>query len=578
MRLLDPYAPTVDDARVAQILTNLGVFPPWQDLVVVQSTVDVEPEFDPNSERAAKREKIVEKSLKSRPAPNIPLGPEDFYPSDPLEAVRHDFGQLPVFVIDDPHAQELDDGVSIERIPSEPGSYWIHAHIANPTATLPPTHSFAIDAMKQGSTQYLLHHTMPLFPGSLMHHPQAGWSLNARKGKPARVITFSAKVDNSGELVDHQVRAGLINNIHVISYQSVDKLLGHDMEQLGLRWRPFGGPAPKSFTEPSGLSEAEKGDLRLLHQITQTVQQYWLRNHTVRPYHVDARVTVGAFPPGTMTPTLQYRQFQGFPEFNEYVVEDDSGGAGSSVMVAEIMKLAGRVGSRFALEHNVPFIRRTGEGPLFYSPAHEEAMMAARRSSGVITDHEIASNVAAMYPANYSLEPGAHHHIGAMEGEGYSRVTSPLRRALDLVLHWQLHGALLGQPKPMFDVDWLDRFRVSFARTEKTRQMVGQYHEAFWKSMFLKKWLNGELRGDGFVPSNPDTVFDAFLVDRGKRSSVGGVFVFRACVPHLGVRGTVWGVRHDLALPSPGTPIRVRLKEVILGIKPKVDLEFVEFA
>ncbi|RXW16728.1 hypothetical protein EST38_g9121 [Candolleomyces aberdarensis] len=578
MRLLDPSAPTIDDASVARMLTNLGVFPPWQDLIVIQSTLDIEPEVDSKSERTAKKDKIVERSLAFSPAPNTPLGPEDFYPSDPLEAVRHDFGQLPVFVIDDPNAQELDDGLSIERIPSEPGSYWVHAHIANPTATLPPTHSFAIDAMKQGTTQYLLHHTMPLFPGSLMHHPQVGWSLGAQKGKPSRVLTFSAKIDSSGELVDYQVRAGVINNIHVVSYQSVDKLLGYDMEQLGVIRRPFGGPAPKAAAEPSGLSEAEKGDIKLLHQVSQTLQQWWLRNHTVRPFQVSSRVSVGAFPPGTMTPTLQYRQFQGFPEFKEYVVEGDSSGKGSSMMVAEIMKLAGRVGSRFALKHNVPFIRRTGEGPLFYSPAHREAMMAARRPSGVIGDHEVASNVAAMYPADYSLEPGAHHHIGAIEGEGYSRVTSPLRRALDLVSHWQLQSALLGHSKPTFDVDWMDRFRISFARLEKTRGMAGQYHEAFWQSMFLKRWFSGELRGDGFVPSNPEAVYDGFLLDRGKRSSIGGMFVFRVCVPHLGVRGPVWGVNNDSGRPQPGSMIRVRLKEVILGIKPKVDFEFVEFA
>lgn len=575
MRLLDPSAPLIEDADVAQTLVHLGVFPPWQDVVVIQSTLDIEPEFDPKSERATKRDKIAQKSLAFRPASNTPLGPEDFYPSDPLETVRHDFGQLPVFVIDDLNAQELDDGISVERIPSEPGSYWVHAHIANPTSVLPPTHSFAIDAMKQGTTQYLLHHTMPLFPGSLMHHPEVGWSLGAQKGKPSRVLTFSAKISSSGELVDYKVRAGVINNIHIVSYQAINKILGHDMERLGYRWRPFGGPVPKPVHEPSGLSEAEKDDIRLLYQVSQSLQQWWLRTHTARPGHTAGAVKLGAFPRGSMTPTLQYRQFQGFPEFKEYVVDAESGGSGSSMMVAEIMKVAGRVGSRFALEHNLPFIRRTVEGPLFYSPAHKEAILAARSPSGAISEDQIARHVAAMYPADYSLKPEIHHHIGAAEGEGYSRVTSPLRRSLDLVSHWQLHSALLGQSKPTFDIDWMDRFKESFTRLEKTRGTVSSQHELFWQSMFVKKWMKGELRGDEFDPANPGALYDAFLLDRGKQSVIGGVFVYRAIVPHLGLQGRVWGINTGSGSQQVGNMVRVRLKEVVLGIKSKIDLEYV---
>lgn len=573
MRMLDPTHPLFREEDVVKLLVDLGVFSPWQDPVAIQSPA-VESEFNPESPTLVRKESTAKRSIAHRPQPKAPLGPEDFYPSDPLEPVRHDFGDLPVFVIDEATAQELDDGISIESIPSETGSYWLHAHIANPTATLPPTHMFAVDAMKQGVTQYFQHHTVPLFPSSLMYHPDVGWSLGSRKGKASKVITFSAKVNSSGELVDHKVRAGLVNNVRVISYDAVDKILGHDPVASGDIWRPFGGPGVQQKpAEVPDLSENEVDTLRTIYKVARTLQDNWCRRFVARPGQDSAQASFGDFPSGSMTPSMDGRSFRGFPEFKDYVVSSpvwaDRGAHG---LVQEVMKIAGRVGSKFALEHNLPMIRRAIPSIALLNPELTQELKALRTESGCVSAWQAIPRVAGMYPAQYTLEPKEHFHVGAAAGEGYSRMTSPLRRALDLVGHWQLHRALLGKhadsAKPMFDVDWMDQFRVNFGIVEGQTTKLSNNHSDFWVAQFLKKWMNGELRGNGFTPYDPNRVYEGYTMAKGFPMFDKNAKCFVVSVPELGVKGSL-ETPPSIEITA-GTKVGLKLANVDLKIKSSI--------
>jgi exoribonuclease-2 len=62
--------------------------------------------------------------------------------------------------------------------------------------------------------------------------------------------------------------------------------------------------------------------------------------------------------PNIRSPTMEPSVFNGFPELlysvGGAIVED----TGSKSLVSEMMKLACRVASRFALDNNLPFLRR----------------------------------------------------------------------------------------------------------------------------------------------------------------------------------------------------------------------------
>ena len=118
------------------------------------------------------------------------LGPDDFYPTDLPESIRHDFGQLPVYTIDDNGAQELEDDNSIEH----PSSFWVHVHVADPTAILPPTYSIARRARDSVYTIYFNHGSRSMLPESLVKD-EIGLGNALGTGQAENVMTFSAKVD-----------------------------------------------------------------------------------------------------------------------------------------------------------------------------------------------------------------------------------------------------------------------------------------------------------------------------------------------------------------------------------------------
>ena len=145
------------------------------------------------------------------------LGPDDFYPTDLPESIRHDFGQLPVYTIDDNGAQELEDDNSIEH----PSSFWVHVHVADPTAILPPTHSIARRARDSVYTIYFNHGSRIMLPES---HVKNKLSLGnaASSGQAENATTFSDKDDPSCAIVDYRLRTGIIRNVHILRYDGVD--------------------------------------------------------------------------------------------------------------------------------------------------------------------------------------------------------------------------------------------------------------------------------------------------------------------------------------------------------------------
>ncbi|KAH6909178.1 ribonuclease II [Coprinopsis sp. MPI-PUGE-AT-0042] len=575
MRLLYPDLPQIEQTHVYDVLVGLGVVAPWQDLFILDKNVHIleEPEPHPGTRRAKEEERIVKASFAniSQTPPQGPLGPEDLYPTDPLESVRRDWGTLRAYVIDDATAKELDDAVSVEPLEKEKGCYWLHVHIANPTAVLPPTHALAKRALREGSTEYGMHRTVPLFPESLTHHPQYGWSLGStlETGQPARVLTFSAKVNEDGEILDYAVRAGLLKDIRVLSYEFVDKVLGYEAPQH----LPFGDLGSKERAPERQSESNERKDLRLLEKIAEGFRKRRVRDEVLVQARYFNEIAFGGFPKGTMTPNLKtLQEFKGFLELTKYkTFHPDVMEQGSHGLVAEAMKIASRVASRFALQHDTEMIRRAVGAPVFADEAKRQQALALRsEGSTSISIQDFVPLVDSLPAGEYTLEPKAHCAVGVPEGEGYVRVTSPLRRSLDLVSHWQLHHALLRgkepNPRPMFEREWLEGYKTTFAALERQTKLRDRNSRLFWNVMAFKKWLAGDLRG---VTRPPQDVFEGVVTEQGRINHNNRDIGHEVTLEEFAIRGALRVPK----LLAPGERIQVRVKEAKLGIRPAIEFE-----
>lgn len=567
LKTLQVNADVIDPVVLREVLIDLGHLAPWEDLVSRRKEYELDQLPEDESPRVAAQNLIVKRNLAVRPTSESsrPLGPEDFLPRDPVDHLRHDFGDLPVYVVDDVGAEELDDGLSIEEIPSEPGSAWIHVHVADPTAVIPPTHVFAQQAYQKGMTWYFSHRTWPMLPTSLSH---SKLSLGARSksGEPESVLTFSFKIDSAGNMVDYQVRPGFVRNLQIIDYDSVDHLAGFPNLKPA---QPFDPECPSNITTVT----TEPLHVQNLRLLADTITRHRIRNLrssdafiAVIPY---ARISV-AEKPLQATPLCYPKSFRfaGFPTIKYQVLSQKCQEVGSRMVVAECMKAACRVASRWCLDRDVPMLRRTSKPPVCLGdPEAFSKVLAARDSDGFVDFYFAQKANLHVPPVEHTLDPGMHWSMGVPEGEGYIRVTSPLRRYSDLVAHWQIKNALLRpSASPLFSREWLGKYGPEIKEKEKVFKEAERTHYAYWTALYLKRFM--EHPHAAVDRPNPLEGLTATVLTRTSVEHQGGTVRTMCHVPSLGIKAIVTlppGTMLDI-----GDSLGVRLADIQVGLSSKV--------
>ncbi|KAF9267920.1 RNB-domain-containing protein [Marasmius fiardii PR-910] len=544
------------DERLQALLIDLGVLAPWGDLTPLAAGL-----LD-GGKRERREAKLVKRSFASRGSQSQvePLGPEDFYPADPLDSVRHDFGNLPVYVIDDPDASELDDGISIEPVPNEPGTYWVHAHIANPTSILPPTHYLAHNPEGMHNSLYLQHKTYAMLPRKLTHHPEYPLSLISSES-PQKVLTFSTKVSSNGDITDYTVRAGIIRNVILRSYESVNLAMGWERVRYTY---PFGGGATPAI--PAELGGEDVKNLQRLAEVVHNLRQRRWNEGAFQHSHPTASLYDVRWPPGTDRYFLDPTCHLGFPKMGYRVTSSKDQDVGAHAVVSEVMKLGCSTASLFCRDRNIPILRRYATSPIVASESAYQELLDSRTPNGYIDYWRSYSALALDSVGGHSLEPRGHFGLAVKEGDGYARVTSPLRRHSDLVTHWQIQSALLGK-RPVYDTEWMEGYKVQVqGRTRLLTRLEG-VQDTYYNILFLKRWTEDRERGKYSDVADP---FEDLKIHTGSWPVLNlgtRTWSTEGDIPTLGLKAIVTNV--DNSLP-PGVEIPVTLKEFALGLRSKI--------
>ncbi|KAJ3062891.1 hypothetical protein HK102_008615, partial [Quaeritorhiza haematococci] len=503
-------------------------------------------------------------------SPPTPAHEHHLTTKDPLAHIRQPHSQT-VYVIDDITANELDDGISIEPVnpldsSSSPTDYWLHVHIADPTSTLvSPLHPLSLTSQIRGSSIYFPERHFPLIPQALT---DKHFNLDA----PGRhVVTFSARLDEKGEIVDYRVKVGVLESVKVVTYDDVDRVVDwggvYGWEQFKKKgakategeggislWtaRTLELNAPKNSGEPdtrggnrgwsrkdlSGDSTAQH-ELRLAQQITRLHHDHRVRNGALVQDAMEAGVHVKPY--GVKEDALSYA----FESIKEPVLPKRVNASGAAErfeapvvhldphrsmvaspahsMVAESMVIAGRVAAKYCLDRNIAVPYRgqvsfeemygliissatssstsisaaadeVSEVPESITPkfgagllvrlaradlsggntlakwAQEQLFQGQKaletgrdKYTGVIEYFAFRNEVLPhLVSASMDLRPIAHSAMGipgvspvaAAAGKvdaglkerfvGYLKATSPLRRFMDMIAHWQIKAGLLG--------------------------------------------------------------------------------------------------------------------------------------
>ncbi|TFY67696.1 hypothetical protein EVJ58_g1450 [Rhodofomes roseus] len=556
--------------RIAQpLLVELGVMPPWVDPV---ERVHMSAEENMSGGLALLSSRLTRDELSSssantsaaRPAPSVPLGPEDFYSRDLADHLRHDFGNTPVYVIDDFDANELDDGISVERIPSEPEHAWLHVHVADPTSVLPPTHRIAREALGQMSSLYYLDGSIPMLPDL----PQLRGLSLGKTGEQC-VMTFSGKIDQEGNIVDYKVTPSIIRNAQKLRYNDVSEALG---SPLGGIHFPFGGDEslfPRS--NASSVGESAVDDLRFVQKITGTMVKARVRNGAMEYNWPTATVKIHSkslpeVPPITNRP---YR-WSGFPKLSFRVEETRLQESGARGIVAESARMANRIASLWLRDRDIPAIRRVSHPHMETIPGGSQRLMEARDEHGFV-DYSLIHQEVILGTVAYELTPGPHAVLGVADGEGYMRATSPLRRFLDIVTHWQIKHAMLTPDAPrLFPTEWLQNLADHANWWESRQKATLRSHTMYWSYKYLERWLVEHKEGSPEAEQFERSLV-AVVTNVGLRNYYHQYWQSPCQIWNLGLKGNIIRLEPTAALKVGGR-VHVKIDSIEPGITSSMSL------
>lgn len=418
-------------------LQEIGVVTPYENRSIYDEQLMLPTvRLSRNIESLIEKAKLLEKSPDFR---------------DSMATTRRDWGGTSIYCIDDIGAQEIDDGISIEKVQGADSEFWVHVHVANPTAFFDKTHALSSLAAHMTQTVYTPERTFPMLPKWATEN-----HFSLRRNRP--VITFSSKVNRQGDVLETEISHGMIRNTVSITPSELASNLGEKVK--GERRRlVVGGDATVNgeIRVSPELSRAQVEELQNLYSVAKSLFKKRQQRGGISMFNSSPSVRVfeGADKPGLTwnAPSTEKSRFVDGDPIIQIAKAAPKGflrlETDATNIVEEIMMLGCSAAATWCGERGIPVMFRGSIAPPNVNRASPEDLK-----------HNIMSNYLAKHknpPLRLTMQyieslgraiahtsPVPHRVIGV---SGYVRVTSPLRRFSDMIAHWQIEAAMRYEQK-----------------------------------------------------------------------------------------------------------------------------------
>jgi hypothetical protein len=378
----------------------------------------------------------------------------EFAREDIAKNYRHDWGSLKAYVIDNVGTLVKDDGISLEPT-DKAGEYWVRIHVADPTSRLPHDTRLAKDAQNVFSSSYVPWHSFGLFWDEEV-------ARNFSLGPGKLCLTLSALVNEQGDMLDYDIRPARIRNVvhtthdQVVSIVPKLSVVEEEPEsagsgvtiEVGKAEPPL--PMGEDIITAEKFSKAEKDELNALARLGAALRRRRFETgmEEFRQTGQPSQVHVG-FENTTQVPSGTHVRRSTVWKGDPYITIQ-SAGAGKApdrdYVVEEAMVLAGRVAAKWANDRRIPIFHHSTpdanqNAEHIKKFISEYAIPAMRDRSNFVRERglHVATLRKLIGSPGVTLDPEPYFNMGV---DMYSKVTSPLRRYVDLVAHWQIHSAL----------------------------------------------------------------------------------------------------------------------------------------
>ncbi|KAL4948245.1 hypothetical protein BDW69DRAFT_176870 [Aspergillus filifer] len=468
----------LNSQAVSIFLQELGVFTPWENLRILDHDIALPGHGLGGDEKWNEVLQACNDMVTTKPV-------------DKMQTIRRDWGNLPVYCIDAVDAQEIDDGVSLERIHGSDDTFWIRVHIANPSAFIDSNHTAMEYAASRLHTLYVPERTYPMLPKSLT---QEHFSLGP--GRPS--LTFSAKMNLKGEVLETEVCNGTVQNVVYITHDKLRSVFG--VESSTMKPLVVGGKSkgPSRAGIRDVLTSEEEDTFHTLRKLMLAFRDQRLKNGAIEWPHgknVAVSVNFGDIPsePSDFT-SVTGRHIKGDPviklhqhHFDPHEVLDIT----KNDLVSLLMNLACWVSGKWCAERNIPAVF---DGT-YYHPEYPKL------TNENISEYGGEGFLSIGPPKGVSTSrPIPHVPLGL---DAYVKATSPLRRYTDLIAHYQIEAAL------RFEHEHNRRINAS---SEPDASVLPFTHESVEEYISRSRWKRTRLQN----------------IDRGSKQYWACMLLFRA--------------------------------------------------
>lgn len=429
----------LDRSRGFTLLQELGVITPWENRTVYKLRNLKLPGYDDGFGEA------------SRMLSDASIEAQNFEPKDSMEGLRKDWGNMPVFCIDSSETLEHDDGVSLELVESDPSVYWVHIHVANPSAFINPNSAGAKYAASLAESVYFPERKHPMLDPKVTRD-----RLGLANDRPC--ITFSAKMSADGDILEKKITPGIVRNVLYFTPQAVRQGLGLtpiDAESHSMSILTVGGCMPDQLIDKLNLTSKALIDtehievLRTLLKLGEAAYQKRVQAGAPDFHSSDSlartqpKVWLGKDEGGkySQIQNRNVRQFEGDPIISLQASTESYGLVAN--MVANLMVIAGHVGASWCSERNIPIpyrgILRNPEPASSPEVFKREVLDPKIAKYGCAELIDLRRYMRLIGQTQASDRPLHHFTLGL---PAYCKATSPLRRYTDLYAHWQMEAAI----------------------------------------------------------------------------------------------------------------------------------------
>ena len=372
-------------------------------------------------------------------------------------AGRMDLRDWTMVTIDGEDAKDLDDAISITK---EDGNYILGVHIADVTNYVQEKSALDREALKRGTSVYLVDRVIPMLPHTLSN---GICSLNA--GEDRLALSCIMTINEKGSVIDHKIAETVVHIDERMSYTSVKKILEEEDALEIERYREL-VPMFKLMAELSRIlreKRTQRGSIDFDFPETKMILDESGKPIEIKPY--DRNV--------------------------------------ATKIIEDFMLLANETVAEDYFWQEIPFVYRTHEAPdedkikklvtFIHNFGHsmhisnrevrpKEIQKLLAKVEGTAEDALISRlALRSMKQAKYTPENTGHFGLAASY---YCHFTSPIRRYPDLQIHRIIKENLRGRMNEERR-DHYDRILTEVAKQSSQRERLAE--EAERETVKLKK-------------------------------------------------------------------------------------------